>query len=88
MQHSAGQKIAQAHEIIKKAAGSPGVDSALLGQAREYVRKAQWYWDYVAAANSMGFHNSVQELQTLGQASDFAWQAIQAANRAAGRNLL
>jgi hypothetical protein len=36
----------------------------------------------------MVFHNSVQELQILGQASDFAWQAIQAANQAAGRNLL
>ncbi|MDR7866575.1 MAG: ammonia-forming cytochrome c nitrite reductase subunit c552 [Sporomusaceae bacterium] len=88
MQHAAGQKIAQAHEIIRKAADTQGADPALLAQAREHVRKAQWYWDYVAAANSMGFHNSVQELQTLGQASDLAWQAIQAANQAAGRNLL
>ncbi len=88
MQHAAGQKIAQAHEIIRKAADAPGADPAMLAQAREHVRKAQWYWDYVAAANSMGFHNSVQELQTLGQASDLAWQAIQAANQAAGRNLL
>jgi nitrite reductase (cytochrome c-552) len=52
------------------------------------VRHAQWYWDYVAAANSMGFHNSIQELQTLGQAADLAWQVIQAANQAAGRNHL
>ncbi len=88
MQHAAGQKIAQAHEIIRKAADTPNADPALLAQAREYVRNAQWYWDYVAAANSMGFHNSVQEQQTLGQASDLAWQAIQAANQAAGRNLL
>lgn len=88
MQHAAGQKIAQAHQIIKQAADSPGVDSGKLAKSRELIRQAQWYWDYVAAANSMGFHNSVQELQTLGQSSDLAWQAIEAANQAAGRNLL
>ncbi|MCX7781818.1 MAG: ammonia-forming cytochrome c nitrite reductase subunit c552 [Negativicutes bacterium] len=57
-------------------------------KARELTRKAQWLWDYVAAANSMGFHNQTQELNTLGQAIDLAHQAIDAANRAAGANSL
>ncbi|QDR79879.1 ammonia-forming cytochrome c nitrite reductase subunit c552 [Sporomusa termitida] len=52
------------------------------------IRKAQWYWDLLAAENSMGFHNLPQALNTLGQASEPARQAVAAANRAAGINLL
>jgi len=48
------------------------------------VRKAQWFWDIVAAENSMGFHNPDQVLNTLGRSIDMAHQAIATANRAAG----
>ena len=55
-----------------------------LDKARELVRKAQWYWDIVAAENSMGFHNPVQCSNVLGQSIDLAYQAILTANKAAG----
>jgi nitrite reductase (cytochrome c-552) len=75
-------------EIIRKAADTPNADPGLARPGPRICAQRPVVLDYVAAANSMGFHNSVQEQQTLGQASDLAWQAIQAANQAAGRNLL
>jgi nitrite reductase (cytochrome c-552) len=85
--HIAGQNVARAHEAIKKASEAPNADQAELTKARELVRKAQWYWDYVAAENSMGYHNPDGALNTAAQASEFAHQAIEAANRAAGMNI-
>ncbi|MDD3157124.1 MAG: ammonia-forming cytochrome c nitrite reductase subunit c552, partial [Anaeromusa sp.] len=41
--------------------------------------------DYVAAANSMGFHSPVQAQRNLGQALDLSYKAIEKANQAAGR---
>lgn len=86
--HMAGQNVAMAHGVIARAGEVPGVDQAELAKARELVRKAQWYWDYVAAENSMGFHNPDQTLNTVAQANEMARQAMDSANRAAGINLL
>ena len=80
MQRLAGQAVAQAHQTIGKAAKSPGKNQARLNQARELLRKAQWYWDFVAAENSMGFHNPSLALNSLGHSVDFAHQAIAIAN--------
>ncbi len=88
LQHMAGQNIVKAHGAIQAAAAQPGVDETELARARELIRKAQWYWDLLAAENSMGFHNSSQALNTLGQANELAHQAKEAANRAAGINQL
>lgn len=88
LQRTAGMVVARGHQAIQKAAAVPNANGAELDNARELLRRAQWYWDYVAAANSQGFHNSVQELNTLGQSIDYANQAIDAANRAAGTNVL
>ncbi|CVK21434.1 ammonia-forming cytochrome c nitrite reductase subunit c552 [Sporomusa sphaeroides] len=84
LQHMAGQNIVKAHQAIQAAAAQPGADQAGLAKARELVRKAQFYWDLLAAENSMGFHNPSQALNTLGQANELAHQAIEAANTAAG----
>lgn len=86
--HIAGQNVAKAHEAIKKASEVANADQAELVKARELVRKAGWYWDFVAAENSMGFHNPTQSLNTAAQASELARQAMDAANRAAGLNLM
>lgn len=86
--HTAGQNVARAHEAIKRAAEQPNADQAELANARALVRQAQWYWDFVAAENSMGFHNPDQSLNTAAQANELARQAIDAANRAAGWNVL
>lgn len=84
LQHRAGQTIARAHEAIGQAGASPKAARADLEKARELVRNAQWLWDYIAAENSMGFHNPDQTLNTLGQSIDLAHQAIAAAGKATG----
>ena len=84
LQHSAGLVVAKAHAAIKKASEVPQADQAELAQARELVRRAQWNWDFVAAENSMGFHNPDQVLHTCGQAMELGYKAIESANRAAG----
>lgn len=88
MQHMAGMNVAKAHEAIKKASEAPNADQAKLAEARELVRKSQWYWDIVAAESSMGFHNPDQVITTCGQSNEFAHKAIEAANKAAGINIL
>ena len=88
MQHTAGQNVAKAHAAIKKATETANADQARLAEAQELVRKAQWFWDMVAAESSMGFHNPDQVITTCGQANEFAHKAIEAANKAAGINTL
>jgi len=60
---------------IKTAGETSGVDEGLLTQSRELHREAQMYWDFVAAENSMGFHNPEYVLTTLYHATDVARQA-------------
>jgi nitrite reductase (cytochrome c-552) len=86
LQKTAGQTVARAHEVIGKAGAVAKVNKAELMKAQELVRKAQWFWDIVAAENSMGFHNPDQVLNTLGRSIDMAHQAIATANRAAGNS--
>ncbi len=86
LQHTAGMTVARAHEVIGKAGAQANVNRSGLEKARELVRKAQWYWDMVAAENSMGFHNPAQVLNILGQSIDLSHQAISTANRAAKTN--
>lgn len=75
LQRTAGQAVARAHQALGKAKASPSD----LQKARELLRKAQWYWDFVAAENGMGFHNPTQALNTLGLSIEAANQAIIAA---------
>ncbi len=84
LQRIAGQTLARAHEIIGKASKVAKANKADLDKSRDLIRKAQWYWDFVAAENSMGFHNPDQVLNTLGVSIDLSHQAIASANRAAG----
>ena len=84
LQRIAGQTVARAHEVIGAAAAVGKADKAGLDKARELVRKAQWFWDIVAAENSMGFHNTDQVLNTLGRSIDMANQAITVAGKAVG----
>jgi nitrite reductase (cytochrome c-552) len=52
-----------------------GVDSAVLEEARLLHRQAQMRWDFIAAENSMGFHNPEEALRILAQSTDLARQA-------------
>jgi nitrite reductase (cytochrome c-552) len=87
LQRIAGTTVAKAHEAIGRAQTAKKVNEADLIRARELVRKAQWYWDMVAAENSMGFHNPVQCANVLGQSIDLAHQAAATAGKAAGGGL-
>ena len=69
---------------IEAAARQPGVDADLLAEARDLHREAQLRWDFVAAENSMGFHNPEEALRILADATDLARQAQLKAVQAAG----
>ncbi len=62
-------------DAIKAAAASPTVDAAKLEEARQLHRSAQLRWDFIAAENSMGFHNPEEALRILASATDLARQA-------------
>jgi len=62
-------------DAIKLATALAEADQALLDEARSLHRDAQMYWDFVAAENSMGFHNPEEVLRILAKATDLARQA-------------
>lgn len=84
LQHIAGTRIAKAHETIARALVSKSLNREDLEKAREDLRRAQWYWDFVAAENSMGFHNPALCLNILGQSIDLAHRAAESAVKATG----
>ncbi len=65
-----------------EAAKAAGATDAALADARALHREAQLRWDFVAAENSMGFHNPEEVLRTLALATDMARQAEIAAMEA------
>jgi nitrite reductase (cytochrome c-552) len=68
---------------LQAAAAKPGVDAALLAQARTLHRHAQYMWDFISSSNSMGFHNPDEALRILQNATDLARQAQMKAAQAA-----
>ncbi len=76
--------LVAAIDAIAAAAATDGVDEAGLANARELHRQAQLRWDFIAAENSMGFHNPEEALRILAAATDLAYQAQIAAIKAAG----
>lgn len=81
LQRIAGETTAKAHTTIA-AAKAAGATDEQLAQARLLVREAQWYWDWVAAENGMGFHNIDKIMRTIGLSIDKAHQAIESATGA------
>ena len=79
LQRIAGQTVSKAHLTIQAAMNS-GASDEQLAQARLKLREAQWYWDWVAAENGVGFHNPDRIMRTLGLSIDLAHQAIEEAN--------
>lgn len=67
--------ILAAIDAIKTAAAVNGADAALIDEARALHRSAQLRWDFIAAENSMGFHNPEEALRILATATDLARQA-------------
>lgn len=67
--------IIAAIEAIKTAAADSTADQTVLEEARQLHRSAQLRWDFIAAENSMGFHNPEETLRILATATDLARQA-------------
>lgn len=76
--------IIDAIGAIKAAAALPAVDATLLAEARDLHRESQLRWDFIAAENSMGFHNPEEALRILADATNLARQAQLKAVQAAG----
>ncbi len=79
----AGQANVEAVNAIAAAGESANVDEKLLEEARALHREGQWYWDWVSAENSMGFHNPQKAMNTLGKSIDLASKARDLAKEAA-----
>ncbi|HSF80902.1 MAG TPA: ammonia-forming cytochrome c nitrite reductase subunit c552 [Anaerolineales bacterium] len=76
--------IVEAIKSIEAAAAAAGADPGLLAEARDLHRESQLRWDFIAAENSMGFHNPEEALRILANATDLARQAQLKAVQAAG----
>ncbi len=63
--HLAQRSLAAAH-IEAKAAWDAGATEPEMKSALTLIRHAQWRWDYVAAANGVGFHSPVEASRVLG----------------------
>lgn len=74
MMSKAGSILVEAIKTIDEAV-KVGGNTQALEEARKLHREAQWYLDWVAAENSMGFHNPQQALETLGKSIDAAYRA-------------
>ncbi len=76
--------LVAAIEAIQAATALPDADAALLDEARQFHRDAQMMWDFIAAENSMGFHNPEEALRILAKSADLARQSQLKAIQAAG----
>ncbi len=76
--------ILAAINAIESAGSTSGTISTQLEAARWLHREAQLRWDFIAAENSMGFHNPEGALRILVAATNLARQAELKAVQAAG----
>lgn len=65
------KSLAVAH-IEAKYAWDKGATEQEMKPVLALLRKAQWRWDWVAAANGLGFHSPVEAARTLGNAIKLA----------------
>ncbi|MDO9086753.1 MAG: ammonia-forming cytochrome c nitrite reductase subunit c552 [Anaerolineaceae bacterium] len=69
------EAIIEAAMAIKTANTVSGVNQEMLEEARQMHLEAQLCWDFIAAENSMGFHNPTEALRIMASATDIARQA-------------
>jgi nitrite reductase (cytochrome c-552) len=68
------KSLAAAH-IEAGAAWQAGASEAEMAAPLQLIRHAQWRWDWVAAANGVGFHSPNEALRVLGTSIQKAEQA-------------
>ena len=73
----------KAHEAVRRASewdGYKGTNyDAKMVEAREMVRKGQFFWDLISAENSIGFHNPQKALDTLARSQQYSQKAVESA---------
>lgn len=74
LRKTAERNLAQLH-IEAKAAWDAGATENDMKDILQLIRHAQWRWDWVAAANSMGFHSPAEALRVLGTSIQKAQEA-------------
>ncbi len=74
MRGIAEQNLARLH-IEAKAAWDAGAAEEEMEPILQLIRHSQWRWDWVAAANSMGFHSPTEALRVLGTSIQKAQEA-------------
>lgn len=74
--HKAGRLSEELILSIEAAEKIAGIDTVKLEEAKKFSRRAVWYWDFVAAENSMGFHNPEKALHSLADSIDYSRQGI------------
>jgi nitrite reductase (cytochrome c-552) len=76
----------RAHEAVRQAlewTGSKHADyDKLIVNAKEMVSKGQFYWDWVSAENSVGFHNPALLLDTVFKSLEYSQSAVNYAMQA------
>jgi nitrite reductase (cytochrome c-552) len=68
------KSISSAH-IEAFTAWENGATEQEMNPILQLIRESQWRWDWVAAANSVGFHSPVEALRVLGTSLQKAEQA-------------
>jgi nitrite reductase (cytochrome c-552) len=74
MRHHAESALAAAH-IEAKTAWEKGATEAEMKPVLQLIRQSQWRWDWVAAANGVGFHSPVEGARVLGASIQKAQEA-------------
>jgi nitrite reductase (cytochrome c-552) len=69
------EKALVAAHIEAAAAYKAGADSSELVPALKLIRHAQWRWDWVSAANAVGFHSPLEGARVLGTSIQKAEEA-------------
>jgi nitrite reductase (cytochrome c-552) len=77
----------KAHEAVRQAlewTGSRHADyDKLIINAKEMVRKGQFFWDWASAENSVGFHNPPLLMDTVFKSMTYSQEAVNYAMQAA-----
>jgi len=74
LKHQAEEILAISH-IEAKFAWDNGATEEQMQPVLSLIRKAQWRWDWVAAANAVGFHSPLEAARVLGASINLAQQA-------------
>jgi nitrite reductase (cytochrome c-552) len=83
--HDRQSKVSELRRIVEnhlarlhleaKVAWDAGATEEDMKEVLQLIRHSQWRWDWVAAANSMGFHSPNESLRTLATSIDKAQDA-------------